>query len=420
MNYGDLRGRNHESDTSLRTLLDELADGVSDVTQHEYSAPAWAQASRVRRRRSVLVAAATVMLVGVPIALLVPSDNEPVRPADPVYSQAPVRARAAHTATLLGDGRVLIVGGCTPDGCTTAEGSPGTEYYVPGRGFTAGPDLVQPRQGHTATLLSDGRVLIAGGWAREGTQPLDSAEIYDPRTGRFEPLGAMTTGRGGHTAIALPDGRVLIVGGGNDRTATELFDPERDAFTPAAPMPQGSGAGPAIVLANGRVLVIGGQDDAGNALAAALYDPTSNTWQPTGTERTPRSKFALAPLPDGRVLVLGGTPDDRELLRTTELYNPQTGQFEPGPPMDTERYKFNDATAVDPDGHVIVAGGTQVAVYDGDFHPIAGTAGSVRWTPTVTSLPNGDVLIVGGYDDRIRVHDDALLISASQIVAAIQ
>jgi hypothetical protein len=176
-----------------------------------------------------------------------------------------VRGRAAHTATLLGDGRVLIVGGCTPDGCTTAEGSPGTEYYVPGLGFTAGPELVQPRQGHSATLLSDGRVLIDGGWAREGTQPLDSAEIYDPLTGRFELVGPMTMGRGGHTAIALPDRRVLIVGGGSDRTATELFDPERDTFMPAAPMP------------------------------------------------------------DGRVLVLGGTPDDRELLRSTEIYDPQTG-----------------------------------------------------------------------------------------------
>ena len=331
-----------------------------------------------------------------------------------------MRGRAAHTATLLGDGRVLIVGGCTPDGCTTAEGSPSTEYYVPGKGFTAGPELAQPRQGHSATLLADGRVLIAGGWPREGTQALDSAEIYDPRTGQFKPVGPMTTRRGGQTAIALPDGRVLIVGGANDRTATELFDPERDTFTPAAPMPEGSGAGPAIVLSDGRVLVVGGQDAAGDALAAVLYDPSTGTWQPTGSERTPRSKFALAPLPDGRVLVLGGTADDRQLLRSTEIYDPQTGQFEQGPSMDTERYKFNDAVAVDPAGHVIVGGGTQAAVYDGEFHPIDGTAGSRRWTPTVTSLPNGDVLIVGGYDERIRVHDDALLITASQIAAATQ
>jgi hypothetical protein len=119
------------------------------------------------------------------------------------------------------------------------------------------------------------------------------------------------------------------------------------------------------------------------------------------------------------VLVLGGTPGDRELLSTTEIYDPRTGEFEPGPPMDTPRYKL--VAGVDADGRVIVAGGIRAAVYGSDgFQPIDGTAGSPRWFPTVTSLPNGDVLIVGGYDDSIRVHDDAQLISASQIATAAQ
>lgn len=416
MNYDDLGGRNREWNTSLRTLLDELADGVSHVPQSEYSVPAWARARRVRRRRVGLVAAAAVVLVVAPLAFLAPGDDQPVRPAGPGYSEAPVRGRAAHTATLLDDGRVLIVGGCTADGCTTAADFPGSEYYVPGHGFTAGPELVQPRQGHSATLLDDGRVLLVGGWAREGTPPLDSAEIYQPQAGRFMPVGPSAVGRGGHAAAALPDGRVLIAGGNTD--TAELFDPERNEFTLAEPMPEPRLAAPAITLADGRVLVVGGRDTAGSALASAvLYDPSSDTWQPTGSMRTPRDKHALAPLPDGRVLVLGGIPGDRELLSTTEIYDPRTGGFEPGPPMDTPRYKL--AAGVDTDGRVIVAGGTQAAVYGSDgFQPIDGTAGSLRWSPTVTSLPNGDVLIVGGYDDSIRVHDDAQLISASQIATA--
>jgi hypothetical protein len=408
------------SHRDLTSLLETLAEEVDQMPQREYSGPAWARAQRLRRRRLGLAAAAAVVLVGVPVALLVPRGQEPVPPAEPTYSETPLRSRAAHTATLLHDGRVLVVGGCATDGCTTAEGAPVTEYYVPGQGFTAGPDLVQPRQGHTATLLADGRVLIAGGWAREGAPAIDSAEVYQPRMGRFEAVGSLNLGRGGHIATALPDGRVLIAGGetaaGSTETA-ELFDPESGTFTPAAPMPSARHAAVDTVLPDGRVLVVGGRDSDGDAVASALlYDPGSDTWQSTGSMSTPRDKLALAPLPDGRVLVLGGTPDDRRLLRSTEIYDPATGEFEPGPPMDIERYKFI-AVPVDELGRIIIAGGTQLAVYDSDqFRPIPGTAAdSPRWSPTVTVLPDGAVLVIGGYDDRIDLYPDALLISASLI-----
>jgi hypothetical protein len=400
----------------LTSLLQTLAEEVEQMPQREYSAPAWQQAGRVRRRRLVLGAAAAVVLVAVPIALLVTRDEPPVPPADAVFTTTPIRDRAAHTATLLADGRVLIVGGCATDGCTTADGAPTTEYYVPGQGFTAGPDLVEPRQGHSAALLNDGRVLVVGGWPREGTQPLDSAEVYDPRTGQFTTVGPMTNRRGGSNATLLPDGRVLITGGGDDREAAELFDPQSNTFTAAARMPEGSGGEVALALADGRVFVAGGLDDAGNARAGAIYDPSTDSWQLTAALTTARSKVALALLPDGRVLVLGGTPDDRELLRSTEIYDPGTDAFEPGPTMDIGRYKF--VAVPDSRGQIIVAGGTQVALLQsGQFRPITGTSGPIRWTPTVTTLRNGDVLVVGGYDDRIRLHDDALLISASALDA---
>src|SRR5262245_26873885 len=97
-----------------------------------------------------------------------PQPTAPTSPSSAVSLQ-PMRPRAAHTATLLPDGRVLIAGGCAVDGCTTAEVEPSSEFYVPGRrGFVAGPPMLHPRSGHSATMLRDGRVLIVGGWAREG------------------------------------------------------------------------------------------------------------------------------------------------------------------------------------------------------------------------------------------------------------
>lgn len=425
MSHDNRGASNHEWSSNLSALLAELADDVSQVPQREYSAPAWAKAGKLRRRRTMLGAAAALVIVAVPAALLIQrSDNvvpqgDPVvtSPAQPAFSDAP-RSRAAHTATLLNDGRVLIVGGCATDGCTTASEAPVTEYYVPGRGFTPGPDMVQARQGHSATLLADGRVLIVGGWASEGTPALHSAEVYEPESGQFRSVGSLSVGRGGHTSAALLDGRVLIAGGDTD--TAELFDPERDEFVAAASMPEPRFAAPAITLSDGRVLVVGGRDSYGRAVASALlYDPKSDSWQPTGSMSTPRDKHELAPLPDGRILVMGGTPDDRELLATTEIYDPETGEFEPGPPMDIRRYKLS--AAVDAEGRVIVVGGTQAAVYDSNgFHPIDGTAGPVRWVPSVTTLPNGDVLVIGGYDESIRLYADAQLISADLIAAATQ
>src|SRR5215468_4748399 len=110
-------------------------------------------------------AAATILVLALSGCTGPPSPSSPNSPSAAMSPQ-PLRARAAHTATLLPDGRVLIAGGCAVDGCTTAEVEPSSEFYVPGRGFIAGPPMLHPRSGHSATLLRDGRVLIVGGWAR--------------------------------------------------------------------------------------------------------------------------------------------------------------------------------------------------------------------------------------------------------------
>jgi hypothetical protein len=325
----------------------------------------------------------------------------------------PLRARAAHTATLLPDGRVLLAGGCAADGCTTSEVEPSSEFYVPGRGFVPGPPMVHPRSSHTATLLPDGRVLIVGGWAREGTPPLAEAEMFDPTTGTFQPAGALQGG-----AILLSDGRVVAVGGGggpgNPTGDVEIFDPATGARTSGPAMPQPRHAAASIVLPNGEILVTGGQDRTRHGLSTTvIYNPGSGAWRPGPQMGTPRFKHAIAMLDGGRVMVLGGTTDDTTLLASTEILDLTTNTFTPGPTMSTPRYKFPEAVVRTTTGHLVVAGGTQVDVLAPDrqsFRVITTGAAVWRWFPAATALPDGSVLIVGGYDERIRVLADAHIV----------
>ncbi|BCB78432.1 hypothetical protein GCM10022251_29890 [Phytohabitans flavus] len=339
------------------------------------------------------------------------------RPPAPEFSTQPLRARAAHTATLLADGRVLLAGGCANDGCGTADAAPHTEIYLPGHGFAAGPAMRHPRDAHTATTLADGRVLFVGGFTGEGRPPLAEAEIFDPRTVEFGPGGSLGTGRGGHVAARLPDGRVLVAGGWVGLRAytasVEIFDPATGAFTAGPAMPGPRLGAAAVALPDGRVLVTGGEEAPQRGLATALvYLPGTGRWQPVGPMGTPRYKHALAMLPDGRVMVTGGTTDDTRLLASTEVFDPATNRFTPGPAMGAERYKCAGAAVATRAG-LLVACGDQVESYDGRsarFRPVPGTRQVWRSFPTATALPDGSVLVVGGYDRQIRTHRDAAVV----------
>lgn len=318
-------------------------------------------------------------------------------------------SRAAHTATALPDGRVLIAGGFTDQENTAAS----AEIYDPAAGALAptGP-MRTPRYGHTATLLPGGKVLLAGGWNARG-EYLASAELYDPASGTFAPAGSMTSTRAGHVAVPLQDGQVLLVGGvGTGWTflsSAEVYDSAKGGFssTGAMAVPRENHA--AVRLGDGRVLVTGGHSGRGRGVmlhsSAEIYDPAIGTFASTGSMKVRRHKHDAALLPDGRVLITGGS-DERDgdgAYTSAELYDVRTGTFSTTGTMHRPRYKHQGTSVVLPDGRVLIAGGaTQAEVYDpqaGDFSLVGGKARMAGLYAASAPLPDGGVLIAGGYGD---------------------
>jgi Kelch motif/Galactose oxidase, central domain len=275
------------------------------------------------------------------------------------------------------------------------------------------------RQIQTATLLADGSVLVAGGFA-SGDGPLASATRYDPKTGVFSATGSMANARGSHTGTLLPDGKVLIAGGGPASwiggfppflAAVELYDPKTGTFAATGPMSTRRESHTATLLPDGRVLIVGGEDSVGDAVATAeLYDPKAGTFSPTGPMATPRAFHTATLLADGRVLIAGGNAGtwsyDGPFLASAEIYNPRTGAFSPTGSMATPR-AWHTATLL-ADGRVLVAGGenhrTDLAsaeIYNpktGKFTP-TGSMAVGRVYHAAALLSDGRVLVAGGGSD---------------------
>jgi len=268
------------------------------------------------------------------------------------------------------------------------------------------------RAGHTATLLKNGKVLIAGGWTGR-YDARRAAELYDPAIGMFTPTGNMVIERADNTAALLPDGRVLIAGGvdrnENALASAELYDPKTGTFTLTGDMTEARGVHTATVLRNGKVLIVGGGSGHYPSKtvyrSAELYDPATGKFTTTGPMTVGRHKHAAVLLASGRVLVVGGSDnrDWRGEYSSAEVYDPGTGAFSATGAMNTPRFKLPNAVVLLDNGKVLIAGGGSFAeVYDekkASFSKAEGSLGSARFFASATVLPDGKTLITGGYAD---------------------
>jgi Galactose oxidase, central domain len=321
-------------------------------------------------------------------------------------------ARAGHTATLLPDGKVLVAAGCIVDGCEDRL-TRTVEVFDPSKNtFSNTGQLAVARVGHAAILLDSGKVLIVGGWAGSGATA--SAELYDPTTNVFAMTGNMNEARDGFTATRLTDGRVLIVGGyrGNMQrlSSAELYDPRQGTFAVIGHMGTARMSHSASLLPDGRVLIVGGTRTRGEVLSSAeIFDPMTGIFQTASGLRSPRHKQAAVTLNDGRIMVLGGA-DANEFngqFSSTETFNPKSGQFVSSAEMKAARFKISDAVTQLVNGDVLIAGSDRtVEIFDpikNTFRAISGQLDAERSFSTVTRLPDDRVLIAGGYDPNIRV-----------------
>ncbi len=286
-----------------------------------------------------------------------------------------------------------------------------------GRGFLPiGVSLFQPRSNHTATLLSNGKVLFAGGETPGGLTA--TAELYDPATRTIISTGNMTSPRGGHSATLLQNGKVLIAGGGvpnsgvgPQTTSAELYDPATGIFTPTGSLHEPRTRHNALLLANGQVLIVGGErTDFAVVLTAELYDPVTGTFantnnMPNGGQGRWFSPPAL--LPNGTVLRVGGFSLTGS-LSSSEIFDPSTGLFSPGPSLPVGLYGATLTTLAD--GKVLIAGGTDdngqtpTRIYD----PASNTFINTSTLPVpmgllAALLDNGSVLVTGGDSDTFRL-----------------
>jgi N-acetylneuraminic acid mutarotase len=301
-------------------------------------------------------------------------------------------ARRFHKAVLLNSGEVLVMGG--EDARPAMEGSmlAGAELYNPHwETWTPVGDLHTARDNHTATLLPDGRVLVAGGWT--GTIHLAGAEIYDPGSETFSPTADLNIARGSARSVLLPNGRVLVAGG-IFLDSVEEYDPLSGSWTAAGTMNDPRSDPELLLLGSGQVLVTGGYRDEGALASADLYTPVITGWKAAGAVLQPREGHASTLLQDGQVLVAGGRLVDHKAweftnLDSAELYNPATNIWSAAAPLPAAPGTGHTATRLQ-DGRVLVAGGDR---FDGSrekthpdcllFDPAAGT-----WTETGQMIGN--------------------------------
>ncbi len=311
---------------------------------------------------------------------------------------------------------------------------------------TSDTSLSVARKGHTATLLTDGRVLIAGGENASGL--VIQAEIFDPSAGTFSVTGNLNNSRADHSATRLADGRVLIAGGRSDLGAlntTEIFDPTSGTFTGGPNLNNARSGQSATVLGDGRIVLAGG--DASGSVE--IYDPQANAFTSLSANMSaPRAQHGAALLNDGRILFAGGTAPDGSPVRTGEVLDVVNASFA-AVSNNTEDAHLRPLLRVLPDGKVQIIGGADhddMEIYDeaanifgahvhvypiGDEHP--GLVQQILNSPvraalfrngvndplldrsgeTITELSGNQALVAGGVDSNGATLGSAAILSSS-------
>lgn len=381
-----------------------------------------AQVPRIRARAAESFAASgravevSLRVVGNRIEAWVDAENETVL-LDPEWSSTGlmVDARWGHTATLLLNGKVLLAGGSGEPLKTAELYDPKTHVWSPTGALSEG------RYGHTATLLPNGKVLVAGGdadsaFVDEDDEPLASAELYDPTTEAWMPTGSMTSPHSLHTATLLPDGDVLVAGGycDCDGPTAELYNPTTGQWAATGPMASERFEHTATLLPDSRVLVAGGQGPSAEG-TAEIYDPATGAWTSTGDLTTARRRHTATLLTTGKVLIAGGREALLSVLASaaSEVFDPVTGAWTASGDMSSRRWDAPLTTL--PSGRVLIAGGRDPEITPSVldlaelYDPVAGS-----WLPaasmaskhaghSATSLQDGRVLIAGGSNGEMLV-----------------
>jgi hypothetical protein len=329
--------------------------------------------------------------------------------------------RSGHSATLLSDGKVLVVSG--DDGSA--------ELFDPTTGaFSLTGSMTTTRFGATFTLLANGKVLVTGGFGPGSTGPLprlSTAELFDQQAGSFTVTGNMSEGRVSHTATLLKNGRVLIAGGtyesgggGAATGSTELYDPSTGTFTPTGSMHTDRAQHTATLVKNGQVLIVGGwnghaadsaDDPPWDPLFAELFDPSSETFISVGSMSTTRIGHTATLLADGRVVLLGGIPRVQNIHNQppdpqyAEIYEPATQTFSGLDDLTISRQGYTVTWLQS--GEVLLAGGklldlvvptTELLNPTTGALTVTGGLGTERTGHTATLLNDGRVLVTGGTD----------------------
>ena len=308
-------------------------------------------------------------------------------------------ARVGHTATLLPNGQVLVVGGEDASGVLAS-----VELFNPATGkWTVTASMSTPRINHSATLLGNGDVLVAGGNNAAGM--LSSAELYTPSTGQWKTTGSMSIPRSLHGAALLRSGEVLVAAGNNNVQASgntaELYDPSNGAWHATGTM-QSFHPFSLTLLLDGRALAV---DDSGTTGSPGeLYDPSNGQWSLTGAVYYAHSGTSIALLPSGDVLAYG----NHFACYAGQFFSPSTNNWSRTLSQCGTDISFGPLTLLNT-GKVLLAGGTIVysgkastvrraALYDPSTNTWAGTGllNQARSGHTLTRLLNGQALAAGG------------------------